>query len=97
MSTLLLSSWSREVQSVPANYVFPKDKRPGGDIEVPVCKDLPVIDLSQLDGIDHRVKIVQQIMKANRDFGMFQVQPLELCLFLDQNIVIPYIIQNLII
>ncbi|KAI8549831.1 hypothetical protein RHMOL_Rhmol06G0056000 [Rhododendron molle] len=73
MSTLLLSSWSREVQSVPANYVFPKDKRPGGDIEVPVCKDLPVIDLSQLDGIDHRVKIVQQIMKANRDFGMFQV------------------------
>lgn len=76
MSTLLLSSWSREVQSVPANYVFPKDKRPGGDIEVPVCKDLPVIDLSQMDGIDHRVKIVQQIMKANRDFGMFQVQPL---------------------
>ncbi|KAI8549828.1 hypothetical protein RHMOL_Rhmol06G0055700 [Rhododendron molle] len=73
MSTLLLSSWSREVQSVPANYVFPKDKRPGGDIEVPVCKALPVIDLSQLDGIDHRVKTVQQIMKANRDFGMFQV------------------------
>ncbi|KAE9454570.1 hypothetical protein C3L33_13530, partial [Rhododendron williamsianum] len=71
MSTLL-STWSRNVQSVPANYVFPEDKRPGGDIAAPVCKDIPVIDLSRLDDLDH-VEIIQQIMKANHDLGMFQV------------------------
>lgn len=70
MSTLL-STWSRNVQSVPANYVFPEDKRPGGDIAAPVCKDIPVIDLSRLDDLDH-VEIIQQIMKANHDLGMFQ-------------------------
>ncbi|KAI8555690.1 hypothetical protein RHMOL_Rhmol05G0193600 [Rhododendron molle] len=34
--SILLSTWSRNVQSVPANYVFPEDKRPGGDITAPV-------------------------------------------------------------
>ncbi|KAH7862784.1 hypothetical protein Vadar_009502 [Vaccinium darrowii] len=72
MSTLL-SNWSTNAQSVPANYVFPQDKRPAaGDIAAPVCKDIPVIDLSQLEGLD-RDKIVKQIMKVNQDFGMFQV------------------------
>ncbi|KAH7863459.1 hypothetical protein Vadar_017768 [Vaccinium darrowii] len=67
-----LSHWSTNVQSVPTNYVFPKDKRPEGDITAPLCKDIPVIDLSQLDGLDH-AEIIKQIMKANKDFGMFQV------------------------
>jgi len=67
MSTLV-SSWSKNVQSVPANYVFPEDKRPGGDFAAPVCKDIPVIDLSL-----GRLNVIQQIMKANQDSGMFQV------------------------
>lgn len=71
MSTLV-SSWSRNVGSVPANYVFPKDERPGDDIVAPTCKDIPLIDLSKLDGLN-RVEIIQQIMKANQDLGMFQV------------------------
>ncbi|KAI8574424.1 hypothetical protein RHMOL_Rhmol01G0352500 [Rhododendron molle] len=68
----LVSSWSRTVHSVPEDYVFPENKRPGSDIAAPVCKDIPVIDLSQLDGLD-RVEKIQQIMKANRDLGIFQV------------------------
>ncbi|KAH7862410.1 hypothetical protein Vadar_004475 [Vaccinium darrowii] len=71
MSTLL-SSWYRSVETVPANYVFSEDKRPGGDIAAPVCKDIPVIDLSRVDGID-RHEIIQKIMVANQDSGMFQV------------------------
>ncbi|XP_058208350.1 hyoscyamine 6-dioxygenase-like [Rhododendron vialii] len=67
-----LSSWSRNVQSVPPNYVLPEDQRPGGDVAAPVCKDIPVIDLSQLSGLD-RVETIQLIMKANMDLGMFQV------------------------
>ncbi|KAG5567436.1 hypothetical protein RHGRI_002849 [Rhododendron griersonianum] len=68
----LVSSWSRTVHSVPEDYVFPENKRPGSDIAAPVCKDIPVIDLSQLDGLD-RVGKIQQIMKANCDLGIFQV------------------------
>jgi len=49
---------------VPANYVFSEDKRPGGDIAAPVCKDIPVIDLSRVDGID-RHEIIQKIMVIN--------------------------------
>ncbi|KAH7864745.1 hypothetical protein Vadar_033351 [Vaccinium darrowii] len=67
----LVSSWSKNVQSVPANYVFPEDKRPGSDFAAPVCKDIPVIDLSQQDGLG-RLNVIQQIMKANQDSGMFQ-------------------------
>lgn len=70
MSTLL----SQNIQKVPPNYVMPEDKRPGGDIAAPVCKDIPVIDLSQLDGLN-RGDLIQQIMKANMDLGMFQVHP----------------------
>lgn len=74
-----LSSWSRNVQSVPPNYVMPEDKRPGDDIAAPVCKDIPVVDLSQLAGLD-RIEIIQQIMKANMDLGMFQVYPFSMCI-----------------
>ena len=65
---------------MPANYVFSEDKRPGGDIAAPVCKDIPVIDLSRVDGID-RHEIIQKIMVANQDSGMFQVHPLPSSIF----------------
>lgn len=76
----LLSSLSRNIQSVPPNYVLPEDKRPGGDVAAPVCKDIPVIDLSQLAGLD-RVETIQLIMKANMDLGMFQVHPFSICIY----------------
>ncbi|KAH7864242.1 hypothetical protein Vadar_027396 [Vaccinium darrowii] len=68
MSTLL-SSCSRNVHSVPANYVFAEDKRIGGDLAAPVCKDIPVIDLSQLV-INHGVseELMHDTMNVLKEF-----------------------------
>lgn len=67
---VLMSNWS-DVQSMPENYVFPPDKRPGKLI-FPDCKDIPTIDLEKAEGLD-RAEIIQQIMKASQEFGFFQV------------------------
>ncbi|KAI7990857.1 Hyoscyamine 6-dioxygenase [Camellia lanceoleosa] len=69
--SILVSSWSKEAQAVPANYVFPPEIRPG-DLAAPVCKGIPVIDLGQIG--DHaRAELLEKIIKASQDFGMFQV------------------------
>ncbi|KAA8550762.1 hypothetical protein F0562_002446 [Nyssa sinensis] len=66
----LVSSWFN-VQSLPENYVFPPDKRPG-KLSVPLCKIIPVIDLG--NAVDHdRSNTIQQILKASQEFGFFQV------------------------
>ncbi|KAL3518799.1 hypothetical protein ACH5RR_021388 [Cinchona calisaya] len=66
----LVSTWSSNVRSLPKNFVVPLEKRPGKPI--PICKDIPVIDLG--DSTKHRrADIVQQIIKASQDFGLFQV------------------------
>ncbi|KAH7863162.1 hypothetical protein Vadar_014110 [Vaccinium darrowii] len=70
MSTLV-SSWAKKVQAVPASYIQPKEKRPE-DTAAPVCKDIPVVDLARVEGHD-RYEVVQTIMKASQDFGIFQV------------------------
>ncbi|CAL5436628.1 unnamed protein product [Camellia sinensis] len=60
-----------DVHTVPANYVFPPEERPG-DLAAPLCKDIPVIDLQQV-GAHDQADLLQQIMKGSQDFGMFQV------------------------
>ncbi|XP_028056072.1 hyoscyamine 6-dioxygenase-like [Camellia sinensis] len=61
---------SVDVHTVPANYVFPPEERPG-DLAAPLCKDIPVIDLRQV-GAHDQADLLQQIMKGSQDFGMFQ-------------------------
>ncbi|XP_058208381.1 hyoscyamine 6-dioxygenase-like [Rhododendron vialii] len=67
----LVSSWSKNVQAVPASYILPEEKRPG-DIPVPLCKDIPVVDLTRVEGLG-RYEVVQTMMKASQDFGIFLV------------------------
>ncbi|CAK9163794.1 unnamed protein product [Ilex paraguariensis] len=68
----LVSSWFKD-QSLPENYVFPPETRPGEAI-VPVSKNIPIIDLGKsVVGHDHRNNTVQQILNAAQKFGFFQV------------------------
>nr|XP_043635356.1 hyoscyamine 6-dioxygenase-like [Erigeron canadensis] len=64
--SLLVSSWSNGVQSVPKDYVMPPEKRAGDFVNI--CKEIPVINLQ-----NDRSEIVQQILKACQEFGLFQV------------------------
>ncbi|XP_027103210.2 hyoscyamine 6-dioxygenase [Coffea arabica] len=63
----LVSSWSSSLQTLPANYVVPVDQRPGK--LAPISMDIPVIDLGDAD----RGAVVQKIIKASQEFGLFQV------------------------
>ncbi|GMP99446.1 hypothetical protein CsSME_00046915 [Camellia sinensis var. sinensis] len=67
----LVSSWSKNVHTVPENFVCSSEERPG-DLAVPLCKGIPVVDLQQVDGHD-RADSIKQIMIGSQDFGMFQV------------------------
>ncbi|THG20337.1 hypothetical protein TEA_009568 [Camellia sinensis var. sinensis] len=71
MSTLL-SSWSKDVNTVPQKFVFPPEERPG-DLPAPLCKGIPVIDLQQSGGHHDRADLLHQIIKASQELGMFQV------------------------
>nr|XP_043620225.1 hyoscyamine 6-dioxygenase-like [Erigeron canadensis] len=68
----LLTSWSSTAKSLPENYVFPVDLRPGDTIFVPICNTLPVIDL-EVALARGRDVAVQQILNACQDYGLFQV------------------------
>ncbi|KAI3787816.1 hypothetical protein L2E82_00267 [Cichorium intybus] len=67
---VLTSNWS-SVQSLPESYVFPPARRPGTD-DIPPSKDIPIIDLEGIDG-PGRFGIVQHIIKASQNSGLFQV------------------------
>uniref|UniRef100_A0A5B7BRL3 Fe2OG dioxygenase domain-containing protein n=1 Tax=Davidia involucrata TaxID=16924 RepID=A0A5B7BRL3_DAVIN len=66
---VLISNWSN-VQSLPESYVFPPDRRPGKQI-VPLCQDIPVVDLGNAASHD-RAETIQKILKACQEFGFFQ-------------------------
>ncbi|XP_059660363.1 hyoscyamine 6-dioxygenase-like [Cornus florida] len=66
----LLSSWCKDAQSLPKNYVFPPDKRPG-ELNSPVYSG-PVVDLSKAVG-QGQAETIQQIIQACQEFGFFQV------------------------
>ncbi|KAJ4726866.1 Hyoscyamine 6-dioxygenase [Melia azedarach] len=66
----LVSTWYKD-KSLPENYIFPPEKRPG-KFSVPSCDAIPVVDLSK--ALDHnRSDIIEQILKAGKEFGFFQV------------------------
>ncbi|XP_060196799.1 hyoscyamine 6-dioxygenase-like isoform X2 [Lycium barbarum] len=62
----LISSWASQANSVPEKYVVPSEKRL--NINVPIGKDIPVIDLSLPSE-----NIVKEIIKASQEYGVFQV------------------------
>ncbi|KAI7992919.1 Hyoscyamine 6-dioxygenase [Camellia lanceoleosa] len=70
--SILLSSWSKDVNTVPQKFVFPPEERPG-ELPAPLCKGIPVIDLQQSGGHHDRTDLLHQIIKASQDLGMFQV------------------------
>ncbi|PHT31236.1 hypothetical protein CQW23_27573 [Capsicum baccatum] len=64
---ILISNWSN-VECVPKKYIFPPERRPG-KLEFPVCHDIPLIDFAH----NHPDEIVQQVIRACQEFGIFQV------------------------
>ncbi|XP_024968709.1 hyoscyamine 6-dioxygenase-like [Cynara cardunculus var. scolymus] len=67
----LVSSWYNTVKSVPQDYVFPEDTRPGDKI-VPILENCPIIDLEEKVPGD-RNDIIQQVLQASQEYGLFQV------------------------
>ncbi|CAN1131668.1 Hyoscyamine 6-dioxygenase [Linum perenne] len=61
----LLSSWHKDVQSLPEGYILPPDQRPESD-PVPISDEIPIVDLEAPDS-------TQVILKACQEFGFFQV------------------------
>ncbi|XP_020231504.1 protein DOWNY MILDEW RESISTANCE 6-like [Cajanus cajan] len=59
------------VGSVPEDYIFPPDLRPG-NLEIPLSSNIPVIDLSEAQNGD-RTNTIHKIIKASQEFGFFQV------------------------
>lgn len=70
MDKLITSCWSN-FQSVPENYIFPPESRPG-NFKIPFNSSIPVIDLSEAQKGD-RTNIIQKMIKASEEFGFFQI------------------------
>jgi len=70
MDKLITSCWSN-FQSVPEDYIFPPESRPG-NLKIPFNSSIPVIDLSEVQKGD-RANIIQKMIKASEEFGFFQV------------------------
>ncbi|PSS09435.1 Hyoscyamine 6-dioxygenase [Actinidia chinensis var. chinensis] len=62
----LVSSWSKDIKSLPENYVFPPDQRPK-ELVAPLYNP-PIVDLTKSAD-----EARQKILEAGRDFGFFQV------------------------
>ncbi|XP_058746223.1 protein DOWNY MILDEW RESISTANCE 6-like isoform X1 [Vicia villosa] len=67
----LVSNWSN-IQSVPENYIFPPETRPGEDLKIPFSHSIPIIDLNEAQNGD-RANTIQKIIKAAKEFGFFHV------------------------
>ncbi|KAL8250036.1 hypothetical protein R6Q59_033729 [Mikania micrantha] len=67
---ILISNWSN-VQSLPESFIFPPEQRPGNH-KISASTDIPIIDLERINGPE-RSQIIQQVIKASQDFGLFQV------------------------
>lgn len=59
----LVSAWYKLDQSLPENYIFPPETRPGKSI-FPLCDSIPVVDLSQ--AVDHHSVGLIQFSKSSR-------------------------------
>ncbi|KAI3773006.1 hypothetical protein L6452_04203 [Arctium lappa] len=67
----MVSSWCNTLKSIPQDYVFPEDTRPGDQI-VPILKNCPMIDLEKAVSGD-RNDVIRQVLQASQDFGFFKV------------------------
>ncbi|GAA0162921.1 hypothetical protein LIER_18912 [Lithospermum erythrorhizon] len=68
----LVCNWS-DGRTLPEEYVFPQDKRPG-NVVIPSCDNIPVIDFKNAQGGNQeRAHIIKQILEASQDYGFFQV------------------------
>ncbi|PON62611.1 Oxoglutarate/iron-dependent dioxygenase [Parasponia andersonii] len=69
----LVSGWSTSRTTLPESYIFPLETRPG---ELHFGPDgnsnIPVIDLDE-DHNHDQTSIIQQIIKAGQEYGIFQV------------------------
>lgn len=59
------------VRSLPENYIFPPELRPG-NLTIPFSSNIPIIDLNEAQNGD-RTNTIHQIIKAAEEFGFFQV------------------------
>ncbi|XP_020231529.1 protein DOWNY MILDEW RESISTANCE 6-like [Cajanus cajan] len=59
------------VESLPEDYIFPPELRPG-NLKIPFSSNIPVIDLNEAQNGD-RSNTIQKIIKASEEFGFFQV------------------------
>ena len=75
----LVSSWYND-RSLPELYILPPEDRPG---MLSPGKNIPVVDLGAHDQTD----ILQQILEASQEFGMFQVPPTSFLLFFYQTMI----------
>ncbi|KAK2455321.1 protein DOWNY MILDEW RESISTANCE [Trifolium repens] len=66
----LISNWSN-IKSVPENYIFPLESRPG-DLKIPISSNIPIIDLNEAQKGD-KANTIHQIIKAAQEFGFIQV------------------------
>ncbi|WVZ09546.1 hypothetical protein V8G54_014076 [Vigna mungo] len=57
-------------ESLPGDYIFPPETRPGG-LKIP-CSNISVIDLREAENGD-RINTIQKMIKASEEFGFFQV------------------------
>ncbi|CAM8998106.1 unnamed protein product [Rhodiola kirilowii] len=68
----LVSNWYKQAQStLPEKYILPPNRRPG-EVTVPSCESIPVIDL-QGSLLKNRFETAKAIVKAGFEFGFFQV------------------------
>lgn len=65
--------------SVPKDYIFPPEIRPG-NLKIPFS-NIPVIDLGETQNGD-TTNTIHKIIKAAEEFGFFQVQTITLLLVL---------------
>lgn len=66
---LLVTGWCKNVESLPANYIMPPEKRPS---HFSISKEIPVLDLGQEAG-HGRADLIAQMIKASEEYGVFQV------------------------
>ncbi|OMP14370.1 Oxoglutarate/iron-dependent dioxygenase [Corchorus olitorius] len=69
MEKVLLASRYKEHSKLPESYILPADRRPG-KLDFPRCNSVPVIDLGNGDD---PLEIVQRMLKACQEIGVFQV------------------------
>lgn len=68
--------WYKD-QSLPKNYIFPLETRPGKTI-IPASTTIPAIDLSKASE-QNLSDTVQQILEAEKEFGFFQIRISLIC------------------